>query len=105
VLLASHFRFSTLKEWLFRNFYGTMIGDPELFLGYFGFVFKLDRNLQLTDLYSLCPGSPGYCPTVFPYGALVQDRQGNLYGTANFSYPFGYGGVFKLMFVGPNAVE
>jgi len=57
-----------------------------------GTVFKVATNRQLIVLYSFTGGADG----ANPYGGLVQDPQGNLYGTTNGGGAYGVGTVFKL---------
>jgi uncharacterized repeat protein (TIGR03803 family) len=58
-----------------------------------GTVYKLTRsNSQLTTLYAF-NGSPD-CGS--PYGGLIADRHGNLYGTTYYGGANGLGCVFKL---------
>ena len=77
------------------NVYGTTSG------GYNtnnGTVFKLDRKGKETVLYSFTDGADGG----FPWGGLVRDSKGNLYGTAQYGgdlacyAPYGCGTVFKI---------
>lgn len=80
------------------NLYGTTLSG-----GTFGrgTVFKVDPTGNETVLYSFTGGADGGSP----YAGLVQDRQGNLYGTTFYggnpacSSPYSWGGcgtVFKL---------
>ena len=79
------------------NFYGvTELGGANGL----GTVFKLapmSGSYQLTTLYAFT-GSPD---GAFPYGGLVADRSGNLYGTTYFGGSLGQGSVFR---VGPGPV-
>ena len=71
------------------NLYGTTaFGGP----AGNGTVFKLDATGTETILYSFIGGTDGG----FPYGGLVQDAVGNLYGTTQFGGASGWGVVFKL---------
>jgi len=75
------------------NLYGTTVGsggfrNPP----YYGTVFKLDPTGTQTVLHSFAGGNDG----AFPYGALVRDEQGNLYGTTNQGGSFNQGTVFML---------
>lgn len=58
-----------------------------------GVVFKLSKKGKETVLHNFA----GY-PTdgAYPWGDLIRDAQGNLYGTANTGGTFGPGVVFKL---------
>jgi uncharacterized repeat protein (TIGR03803 family) len=58
------------------NLYGTTLGDVHCTYGC-GTVFKLDRAGKVTLLYSFKGGTDG----AQPYGGLVRDNEGNLYGT------------------------
>jgi uncharacterized repeat protein (TIGR03803 family) len=78
-----------------RNLYGTAsVGGTSNA----GVVFKLDSAGNYTVLYTFTGGTDGNTP----YGGLVRDQQGNLYGTTNFggnqgSYCGGFCGVvFKV---------
>jgi uncharacterized repeat protein (TIGR03803 family) len=63
-----------------------------------GFVYKLDPLGEETVLYSFGGGSDGY----YPYGGVIIDASGNLYGTAAYGgatskvCPSGCGAVFKI---------
>ncbi len=73
------------------NLYGaTLYGGTQ---GGFGTLFKLSPGGQLTLLHSFASNPDG----ADPYGALIGDRQGNVYGTTRFGgNAGGYGTVFKL---------
>jgi uncharacterized repeat protein (TIGR03803 family) len=59
-----------------------------------GLVFKIDTHHRESELYVFTgTNGDGYWPTA---GSLVQDAQGNLYGTTFEGGTFGYGTVFKL---------
>src|SRR5580700_11105019 len=81
------------------NLYGTAAGGAYEA----GVVFKLTPKGKETVLYSLCSKS-GCTDGADPYGGLVLDRKGSLYGTAFYggfgNYPYncysGCGVVFKL---------
>jgi uncharacterized repeat protein (TIGR03803 family) len=71
------------------NLYGTTyIGG----LGSLGTVFKLLPNRQINILYSFFGGNDG----MNPYGNLVRDPAGNLYGVTYFGGAFQVGTVFKV---------
>jgi uncharacterized repeat protein (TIGR03803 family) len=71
------------------NLYGTTaFGGP----AQNGVVFKLDSTGAETILHSFTGGSDGG----FPYGGLLRDAAGNLYGSTNAGGPSGWGVVFKL---------
>ncbi len=76
------------------NLYGTTAEGGNLgCLHGCGTVFKLDTTGSETVLYSFTgTGGDGY----FPSAALVQDVQGNLYGTTQLGGAYGYGTVFKV---------
>jgi uncharacterized repeat protein (TIGR03803 family) len=70
------------------NLYGTTAAGARWNCGT---VFKVDKTGKETLLYVFTGGSDG----ASPYAGLVQDAQGNLYGTTTGS--FGTGGtVFKI---------
>jgi uncharacterized repeat protein (TIGR03803 family) len=77
------------------NFYGTTIyGGTN---GGFGTIFQLDSNGTETLLYSFA-GTPDGTD---PYGGLVRDGSGTLYGTTIFGGTAGgYGTVFQLSAAG-----
>lgn len=70
------------------NFYGTTAGGGA---GFQGTVFKLDKNLAETVLWSFTGGSDG----TYPVAGLVRDPAGNLYGTTEEGGSDG-GSVFEL---------
>ena len=86
------------------NLYGTTAGGggssaAECFLGGCGVVFKLDQTGRETVLYAFTGGTDG----AVPFGGLVRDAAGNLYGTTyaggDLTGPlgsFGAGVVFKV---------
>ncbi len=57
-----------------------------------GVVFKLDPAGNFSVLYRFTGGTDGAAP----FAGLIQDTQGNLYGTTNTGGASGYGVVFKL---------
>jgi uncharacterized repeat protein (TIGR03803 family) len=57
-----------------------------------GTVFKVDASGKETVLYSFVGGTDG----ANPYGGVVQDVRGSLYGTTFFGDASNYGTVFKL---------
>jgi uncharacterized repeat protein (TIGR03803 family) len=71
------------------NLYGTTYFGG---LGSLGTVFKLDPHRQMSILYSFFGGGDG----MYPYGSLVRDPAGNLYGVTYFGGAFEGGTVFKL---------
>ncbi len=83
------------------NLYGTTVYGGDLNCGNpsgCGTVFKLDATGKKTVLHSFAGPPDGSTP----YGGLVRDAQGNLYGTTVFGG--GYGTVFKLDATGREAV-
>ena len=78
------------------NFYGTTTYGGAHGTGT---VFKITSNGKLTTLHSFDPG--GYWDSVnsdgsYPYAALVQATNGNLYGTTNGGGAGGGGTVFEI---------
>lgn len=77
------------------NLYGTSSG---VYGGTYGAVFKLASNGTLTALHTFTDGSDG----AYPYGSLIFDKKGNLYGTAsvggnlNCGISGGCGTVFEI---------
>jgi uncharacterized repeat protein (TIGR03803 family) len=57
-----------------------------------GTVFKVSASGTETVLYSFSGGADG----AQPYGSLVRDGQGNLYGTTRYGGADGAGTVFKV---------
>jgi uncharacterized repeat protein (TIGR03803 family) len=73
------------------NFYGTtFIGQADVGYGY-GVVYKLDTAGHSTVLHNFTNGADGGDP----YGGVIRDSKGNLYGTANGGTS-GAGVVFKV---------
>ena len=75
------------------NIYGaTWFGGSK---GY-GTLFKMTTGGQLTRLYTFCPQAG--CPDgEYPWGYLITDNQGNIYGTASAGGPHSSAGtVFRL---------
>jgi uncharacterized repeat protein (TIGR03803 family) len=74
------------------NFYGTTAYGG---VGNFGTVFEITPRGQLTTLYSFCYTT--HCVDgIWPFGALVQATDGNLYGTTMETATGGGGTVFQL---------
>jgi uncharacterized repeat protein (TIGR03803 family) len=71
--------------------YGTTSGGQELP----GTVFAVTAPSQLTVLYNFC-AQPGCTDGEFPYGALVEDASGNLYGTTKKGGAYNQGVVFEI---------
>jgi uncharacterized repeat protein (TIGR03803 family) len=81
---------------LVRDSSGNLYGTTTYAGGSFGYgtVFKLDTSGVLTVLHSFPSGTND---GAYPYGGLVMDSSGNLYGTTAIGGSNGYGGtVFKL---------
>src|SRR5580698_276278 len=87
------------------NLYGTTFGGGT---SNYGAVFKLDTTGKETVLYSFTGGADG----AFPWGGLVMDAEGNLYGTTyegglavgGENPYFGLGVVFKVDPTGKESV-
>lgn len=79
------------------NLYGTTATGS--FFGC-GAIFKLDTAGTLTVLYSFGP-SPDGCG---PGASLIQDANGNFYGTTGVGGVYGYGTVFRLDTTGKETV-
>jgi uncharacterized repeat protein (TIGR03803 family) len=77
---------------LIQDAAGNLYGTGEYGAFRCGFVYKLNLQGQLTDLYDFA-GSPDGC---FSKGGLVQDTAGNLYGTTQLGGLYDAGTVFKL---------
>jgi len=58
-----------------------------------GVVFKVSTSGQETVLYSFAGGTTDGCN---PYGGVIRDAAGNLYGTTEFCGTSGYGTVFRV---------
>ena len=71
------------------NVYGTASGGGAASAGV---VFKIDTSGNETVLYSFTGGSDGG----YPYGSIISDSAGNLYGTTNGGGASNAGVVFKL---------
>jgi len=72
------------------NLYGTTEGGGAFF---YGTVFKLDKDGTETVLHSFTGGADG----ANPYGGLIRDAAGNLYGTTDIGgAPINSGTVFKI---------
>jgi uncharacterized repeat protein (TIGR03803 family) len=74
------------------NFYGTTVKDGANGVGS---VFKLtpsNGGWTLTDLYDFAGGSDGE----IPYGSVLIDASGNLYGTASGGGANGYGVIWEI---------
>jgi uncharacterized repeat protein (TIGR03803 family) len=72
------------------NLYGdTLVGGASNM----GVVYKLSRSGKLSVLHSFAGGEKDGC---YPWGALVSDATGNLYGTTQVCGAFDGGTVYKL---------
>src|SRR5665213_1625525 len=80
---------SVLLQGTDGNFYGTAYSGGAY--GY-GTVFQMTPGGTLTRLYSFTGGNDGASPSA----ALVQNSNGNLYGTTVFGGTNGYGTVFQI---------
>jgi uncharacterized repeat protein (TIGR03803 family) len=58
-----------------------------------GVVFKLSKSGEETVLHNFAGGTTDGC---YPYGGLLRDKAGNLYGTTYEGGAYNYGTVFKL---------
>ncbi len=58
-----------------------------------GIVFELSKSGKETVLHTFAGGTADGCN---PYGGLIRDAAGNLYGTTEFCGASGYGTVFKI---------
>jgi len=82
------------------NFYGTtFIGQADEGYGY-GVVYKVDASGHATVLHNFTGGSDG----ATPYGGVILDAKGNLYGTASAGGASGNGVVFKINPLGQETV-
>jgi uncharacterized repeat protein (TIGR03803 family) len=79
---------------LIRDKQGNLYGTTSGYNGGYGngAVFKVTPDGTLTILYEFSGGEDGLCP----YGGLVSDFQGNLYGTTYRGGASGYGTVFEV---------
>ena len=71
------------------NLYGTTFSGGAAGLGV---VFKLNKSNQETPLHSFTGGTDG----ANPYGGVIRDSAGNLYGTTVYGGPARAGAVYKL---------
>jgi uncharacterized repeat protein (TIGR03803 family) len=82
---------TVLRDWG-GNFYGTtFIGQADTGYGY-GVVYKVDTAGHATVLHNFTNGVDGGNP----YGGVIRDWEGNLYGTAVGGGEAGAGVVFKI---------
>ncbi|MGA8493356.1 MAG: choice-of-anchor tandem repeat GloVer-containing protein [Terriglobales bacterium] len=79
------------------NFYGTTLAGGTF---HNGTVFKLDATGKESPLYSFAGAPDG----AHPYAGLVQDGEGNLYGTTLLGGAFNSGTVFQLDATGKERV-
>lgn len=74
------------------NLYGTtFLGQADVGYG-FGVVYKVDTAGHATVLHNFTNGADGGNP----YGGVILDSKGNLYGTASGGGAYGAGVVFKI---------
>jgi uncharacterized repeat protein (TIGR03803 family) len=73
------------------NLFGAATGGGPENLGY-GTVFEVPSGMSTIAPVAAFTGSVGAAP----YGGLVEDSSGNLYGTAYEGGPLGYGSVFEV---------
>ncbi len=78
------------------SFYGATVGGGAHGNGE---VFKISATGAISTLYSFC-ALANCTDGVYPYGALIQGRDGNLYGTTSGGGANGRGTVFKLTLSG-----
>ena len=78
-----------IRDWA-GNLYGTTVGGGGTSGA--GVVFKIDSSGNETVLYTFTGGADGG----YPYGALILDSEGNLYGTTGGGGASGAGVVFKI---------
>jgi len=71
------------------NLYGT---TPYGGTSYYGVLFEVDTAGKETVLHNFADGTGGDVP----YGGLLLDKSGNLYGTTAAGGAFNYGTIFKL---------
>lgn len=71
------------------NFYGTSYQGGA---NSFGSIYRLNPNGMVTALYAFTGDTDG----AYPYGDLIQGRNGNFYGTTLEGGANGYGTVFRL---------
>jgi uncharacterized repeat protein (TIGR03803 family) len=72
------------------NLYGVTQGGGAY--GY-GMLYKLSKNGKLTVLQSFAGGALDGC---FPFGSVLRDKAGNLYGTTSQCGSHGYGNIWKV---------
>ncbi len=90
--------FAGLVQDAMGNYYGTTSGGGTY--GY-GAVFKVTRSGEVMLVYSFT-GNSG--DGAVPYGSLIHDGSGNLYGTTSAGGTHGSGTVFKLNGTGKETV-
>jgi uncharacterized repeat protein (TIGR03803 family) len=87
--LEGSYPYATLIRDQAGNLYGTATDAGP---AYCGTVYRFDSTGAVTVLYSFTGGLDGS----LPYGKLVRDAAGNLYGTTDFGGAYGLGVVFKV---------
>jgi uncharacterized repeat protein (TIGR03803 family) len=83
------------------NLYGTTVGCP--IPPNVGTVFKVDSTGTETVVHVFTGGSDGP-DGEYPYGGLVRDGRGNLYGTTAYGGTYGSGTVFKVNAAGTETI-
>ena len=81
-----------------NNLYGTTVAGGASGMGT---VFKVEQNGTETVLHSFAGGTTDGCD---PYGGLLRDKSGNLYGTTNKCGSAGVGVIFKISKTGKETV-
>jgi uncharacterized repeat protein (TIGR03803 family) len=76
-----------------KALYGTILGAV---VDDWGSVFQIDSAGTLSILYNFCSDGLSCPDGSFPRGSLVEDSQGDLYGTASEGGPSGNGVVFEI---------
>ncbi len=78
-----------------RGFFGATAGGGNGTGGYGGVLYQVSTNGKLTNLHSFCEQTDCADGGV-PYGNLVEDPQGNLYGVTYQGGAYGYGVVYEM---------
>jgi uncharacterized repeat protein (TIGR03803 family) len=80
-----------IRDWV-GNFYGTTFhGQADVGTGY-GVVYKVDMAGHATVVHNFTNGADGG----YPYGGVIRDWKGNLYGTTNGGGASNAGVVFEI---------
>ena len=80
-----------IRDWA-GNFYGTTFHGQADVGGGYGVVYQVDTAGHATVLHNFTNGADGG----FPYGGVIRDWKGNLYGTTNQGGASNAGVVFKI---------